>query len=218
MIWDWAYAIEIFPELLDAFRVTIFVTLVSSGLSVLGGLFLALVRRVGPPLIAVPTAWFVEFVRGTPPFVQLLFMYFAMPSLGVMMSPMLIGIVVLSIHYSTYTSEVYRAGIESIDQGQWDAGRALNCRPFAQWRYVILPQVVPRIIPALGSYTILMFKDTPLLAVITVGEVLQRAEEVASLSYRYTEPLTIVGILFLVVSYLSSLILRLWERRVQVVI
>jgi polar amino acid transport system permease protein len=90
----------------------------------------------------------------------------------------------------------------------------LNFSTLHTWRSIILPEVIPPIIPALGNYVILMFKDSPLLSAITVVEVLAKAEILADQSFRYTEPLTIVGILFLIVSYTSSVLLRIWERRV----
>jgi polar amino acid transport system permease protein len=214
MLWDWHYAFSVLPQLLRAFRLTIEITLISSALAMIGGLILALLRRSTRRWVSLPTSALVEFIRSTPLLVQLYFLYFVLPSIGLTFSALVTGIFALSLHYSTYTSEVYRAGIESVPKGQWDAARALNFSVLDTWRSVILPEVIPPIIPALGNYVILMFKETPLLSTITVVEVLEKAEILANQSFRYTEPLTIVGVLFLIVSYSSSVLLRTWERRV----
>jgi polar amino acid transport system permease protein len=214
MLWDWHYAFQILPELLQAFRLTVEITLISSVLAVIGGLALALMRRSSRKWLSLPTIGLIQFIRSTPLLVQLYFFYFLGPSIGLSFSPLITGIFALSLHYSTYMSETYRAGIEAVPKGQWDAARALNFSTIDTWRSIILPEVIPTIIPPLGNYVILMFKDTPLLSAITVVEVLAKAQLIADQTFRYTEPLTIVGLLFLIVSYLSSILLRWWEKRV----
>jgi polar amino acid transport system permease protein len=213
-LWDWGYALSILPQLAKAFLLTIELTVGCSVAAGIGGLLLALLRRSAHRPVALLVGLFIEFIRGTPLLVQLYFLYFGLPTAGLRLSPLMVGIIGLSLHYSAYTSEVYRAGIDSIPAGQWDAARALNFGSFQTWRRIILPEVIPLIIPALGSYAILMFKDTPLLSAITVVEVLERAESIAEQTFRYTEPLTIVGLLFLIVSLISARLLRSWERRV----
>jgi polar amino acid transport system permease protein len=214
MLWDWHYTFSVLPELLKAFLLTIEITLMGSGLAMIGGLALALMRRSTRRWISIPAAALIEFIRSTPLLVQLYFFYFLGPSIGLSFSPLVTGVFALALHYSTYTSETYRAGIDSVPKGQWDAARALNFSAVDTWRSIILPEVIPPIIPSLGNYVILMFKDTPLLSAITVIEVLAKAQLIADQTFRYTEPLTIVGLLFLIVSYASSVLLRLWEKHV----
>src|SRR5690606_33616653 len=110
------------------------------------------------------------------------------------------GVIGLGVHYATYTSEVYRAGIESVPRGQWEASTALNLAPATTWGRVVLPQAIPVVIPALGNYLIAMFKDVPLLATITVLDVLGEARAVGTQYFRYLEPYTLAGLLFLAVS------------------
>lgn len=99
---------------------------------------------------------------------------------------------------------MYRAGINAVPAGQWQAAKALNLGRWQTYRHVVLPQAIPPVIPALGNYLIAMFKDTPLLSAITVLETLQRAKIIGNETFRYLEPLTIVGIIFLILSVLSG--------------
>lgn len=203
-MWDWDFTLQILPDLLRAFLVTIQVTVSGMSLALVLGLVWAILRRARRRLISLPTYWTVEFIRSTPLLVQIYFLFFVLPDAGIRMSPMATGILALGLHYSTYTAEVYRAGIEGVPKGQWEAALALNMSPWHVWRAIILPQAIPPVIPALGNYLIAMFKDTPMLAAITVLELLQTAKLIGAETFRYLEPLTLVGLLFLVISLLSS--------------
>jgi polar amino acid transport system permease protein len=130
---------------------------------------------------------------------------------------MVCGILGLGIQYSAYLSEVYRAGIENLQRGQWEACTALGFSSRRTWRRIVLPQILPPMAPVFGNYVIQMFKDTPLLATITVMELLGTALNDASHSFRYVEPITIVGATFLVLSYSSSIVVRKLERKFAVV-
>jgi polar amino acid transport system permease protein len=182
-------------------------------LALLLGLVWAVLRRSHRRLISIPTFWMVEFVRSTPLLVQLYLLFFVLPDAGIRLSPLITGILALGLHYSTYTSEVYRAGIEGVPRGQWEASLALNLPLWHMWRAVIFPQAIPPVIPALGNYLVAMFKDTPMLAAITVMELLQTAKLIGAETFRYLEPLTLVGLLFLAISLLSSRLIRHLEVR-----
>jgi polar amino acid transport system permease protein len=213
MTFDLDYALSILPDLLAAIVITIEATIGGFLLAVVGGLALALVRSAAPnPIPRIATAY-IEFVRSTPLLIQLFFVFYVLPRFGLAFDPLLTGIVALGLHYSTYTSEVYRAGIASVPVGQWEAATALNFSAGTTWRRIILPQAIPPIVPPLGNYLVSMFKDTPLLATITVTELLGTALNDAGQTYRYFEPLTIVGALFLLLSYPSSLLIRRLEIR-----
>src|SRR3546814_3647900 len=117
-----------------------------------------------------------------------------------LLPPLSAGVIALGLHYGTYTSEVYRAGIDNISRGQWEAAKAVNLTPTQTWVHVIIPQAIPPMIPALANYFIAMFKETPLLSAITVLELMNQARSVANFPYRYLEPMTMVGVFFLVIS------------------
>jgi polar amino acid transport system permease protein len=144
-------------------------------------------------------------------------LFYVLPDVGMRLSPMLTGVLALGLHYSCYMSEVYRAGIDAVPKGQWEAATALALSPVQTYRYVVLPQAIPPIIPALGNYVIAMFKDAPLLSAITVLGILQRAKIIGNETFRYLEPLTIVGVIFLVLSLLSGFAVSYLERRLKVI-
>jgi polar amino acid transport system permease protein len=213
MIFDWQYALNILPELLRGFWVTLQATFWGMTLALVLGLGWALLRRSTRRGIALIIGWIVEFIRSTPLLVQLYFLFFVLPDFGFILSPFLTGVLGLGLHYSTYTAEVYRAGIEGVPEGQWEAATALNMSRSHMWKAIILPQAIPPIIPALGNYLVAMLKETPLLAAITVMELLQAAKLSGAETFRYLEPLTLVGLLFLAISLLSSQFIRKLEAR-----
>lgn len=215
-MFDGSFIAEILPELLLGLWITIQATFWGMSLALVLGLLLTICRRSGNKIISWPAANFVEFIRSTPLLVQLYFLFYVLPTFGLRLSPLLTGILALGLHYSSYTSEVYRSGIESIPKGQWEAGLSLNFNRIQLYQKIILPQAIPPIIPALGNYLVAMFKDTPLLSAITVLEVLQRAKLVGSETFRYLEPLTIVGILFLILSLISAYFIKYLERRLVI--
>ena len=143
------------------------------------------------------SASFVEFMRGTPLLVQLYFLFYILPDLGILLAPLVAGVIGLGLHYGTYTAEVYRAGIDNVPRGQWEAAKAVNLTMRQTWMHIIIPQAMPPMIPALANYFIAMFKETPLLSAITVLELMNQASSVANSNYRYVEPMTLVGVFFL---------------------
>lgn len=211
--WDWNYLWHILPDILRALETTVKITLIGTAIAMVLGLIWALMRRSS----FLPLRWLagiiVEFVRDTPLLAQVYFLYFVLPDTGLVLSALVTGIIAIGINYSAYTAEVYRAGIEGVPRTQWEAARALNFSTTQTWTKVVLPQAVPAVIPALGNYLIAMFKDTPILSAIGIIEMLNRAEILGSQNFRYTEPFTAVGILFLLISYPSSVGVRALERR-----
>ena len=214
-IFDWAFALEILPTLGSALIITIEATVLGMLVAVTLGLVLAMMRRSRLRIVSLPTAFVIEFIRSTPLLVQMYFLFYVLPLTGAQMSPLATGIVALGLHYATYCAEVYRAGIEAVPRGQWEAATALN---MSRWRTavgVVLPQAIPPVVPALGNYLVAMFKDTPLLSAITVVEVLQQSKMIGSATFRYTEPLTLVGVLFLALSLVAAWGVRGLEARLQ---
>jgi len=216
VIWDWQYAWEVLPDIVvDGLRITLLATVLGSALAYALGLLLTLLRR-SPIRLVSSTAWaFIELVRSTPLLVQIFFFFFVLPDFGVRFDPLTTGVIALGVHYATYCAEVYRAGIEAVPVGQWEAAVALNLPRLRTWTAVILPQAVPRVLPALGNYTISMLKETPLLLMIGVLDIVGVANQLGSRAFRYVEPITIAGVLFLVLSYSASLLVRGMERRVR---
>jgi polar amino acid transport system permease protein len=214
IFWDWSFAREVLPEILKAFlRYTIGVTAASAAVAIVLGLALVLARRSRHRSVNVPTLAVIEFIRSTPVPIQLFFVFYLFPALGVQLSALATGILVFGVHYATYMSEVYRAGIEAIPKGQWEACTALALSPHRTWRAVILPQVLRRIVPSTGNQILALFKETPFLIVIGVSEMVTVANRVGSTHYRFIEPITLAGLIFLAASYPTSVLMRKLEVR-----
>ncbi|AWT43484.1 MULTISPECIES: ectoine/hydroxyectoine ABC transporter permease subunit EhuD [Streptomyces] len=213
MNWDWSAVSDFMPHFWDGLVVTLEALALGSLISFALGLLWALLMRTPTRWVRWPVGVVTEFVRDTPLLVQLFFLFYVLPEWGVTMSALTTGVVAIGLHYSTYTMQVYRAGIEAVPVGQWEAATALSLPVRRTWTAVILPQAVRRVVPALGNYVIAMLKDTPMLMVITVLEMLGQARLFSQQTFRFTEPLTVIGVAFVVVSYLASLLLRTLERR-----
>ena len=210
-MWDWAFAFEILPVLAKAAIISIEATLVGFVLAAALGLVLAL-ARIAFPWTAWPISVLVELVRSTPLLIQIFFLYFVFPSFGLTLDAFTAGVLALGIHYSAYCSEVYRAGFDNIHRGQWEASTALNLSTWTTFKDIIIPQAIPPIVPALGNYLVALFKETPLLSAIAVLELMQTAKIIGSETFRYTEPITLVGIFFLIMSLVSAAFIRAAER------
>ena len=235
-LWDTNYLIDIAPDLWDGFLITLKATAFGIVIALVLGLVVAVMRRSQSRILSLPAAGFTEFIRSTPLLVQLFFIYYVTPDLhifpqfsadipliglvetnpagGLLLPAFLLGAITLGIHYGAYTSEVYRAGIDGIARGQWEASTALSLSPMDTWTRVVIPQAVPTVVPALGNYFIAMFKEVPLLYSITVLELLAQARNHCSHDFRCLEPYTAVGVTFLSISIPASLLVRYVERRI----
>jgi polar amino acid transport system permease protein len=211
--WDWQFAWDILPRLLDGLWVTVQITLAGSAIAMVLGLVIAVVRFSRVPVISQVVGGLVQFIRGTPLLVQIFFFFYVLPTYGITLSALTTGIVAIGIHYSAYAAEVYRAGIESVPRGQWEAATALSLPLRRRWTGIVLPQAIRAVVPSLGNYVIAMFKDSAILAAITVVELLNTAQAIGSDSYRYLEPLTLAGLLYFLVSYPSAKLIRALEHR-----
>ena len=209
--WDWAFAWEILPEMLLAFlRYTLLVTVTGTIIAAVLGLIIAILIMVLPGPLAWAVRWASNFIRMTPIVVQLILLFWAF----LWMDPLTIGIVVFGVHYATYMAEVYRAGIESVPQGQWEATTALSMNAVRTWRKVVIPQALRSTIPSLGNYAISMFKDTPFLYAIGVTEMVTLAVgEIGGNTFRYNEAVTIAGLIFLAASYPTAVLINRLEKR-----
>ncbi|KUN83124.1 ectoine/hydroxyectoine ABC transporter permease subunit EhuD [Streptomyces bungoensis] len=213
MTWDWNAVGDFMPYFRQGLLVTLQVLALGSLLSFTLGLVWTLLMPVPSRWVRWPVGVVTEFVRDTPLLVQLFFLFYVLPEWGLTFSAPATGVFAIGLHYSTYTMQVYRAGIEAVPAGQWEAATALNLPRRRTWTAVILPQAIRRVVPALGNYVISMLKDTPLLMVITVLEMLGRARLFSQQHFQFTEPLTVIGVAFILISYLASLLLRALERR-----
>jgi polar amino acid transport system permease protein len=142
--------------------------------------------------------------------------YQVLPDVGITLGSLSAGVLALGLHYACYTAEVYRAGIDAVPRGQWEAAAALSLPRSRTWFAVILPQAVPRVLPALGNYVISMFKEVPLLLAIGLVEVVTAAQRLTAETFRPVEPLTLAGVAFLLISLPAAILVRRMERRTGV--
>lgn len=212
MNWDWNVVDDFMPRFWDGLLVTLQALALGTLIAFSLGLVWALAQRSKFVWIRWPVTALTEFVRNTPLLVQLFFLFYVVPEWGPSMSPLATGIVGLGLHYSTYTAEVYRAGIDGVPAGQWEAATALSLPPARTWLSVILPQAIRRVIPALGNYVVAMLKDSPMIAVIGAFEMLGEARSFSDETFT-TEAFTVVGIAFILIAYPASLLIRALERR-----
>ena len=216
--WSWETFLEAFPIILEGLKITLGLTVVSYLLAMLAG-FIWLVLEATPwrPFNLI-IYWVREFIRSTPPIVQIFFLYFAwpmVPYVGMSFTPFVAAMLALGIHFSTYISEVYRSGIDSVEKGQREASTALNLSTKDRWLNVILPQALPPTIPMLGNYLIILFKEVPLAATIGVVGILSIARSYGAQTWSYIEPLTIVALLVLLLSYPSALLINKLEGKMN---
>jgi polar amino acid transport system permease protein len=210
---DWTFARSILPELLTGFRLTIIATLFGSLIAVTLGLALCYLRMARIPVVSRVCAAWIQFIRGTPFLVQLYFVFYVAPNWGLAFSAFATGVVALGVYYSAYAAEIYRAGIEDVPVGQWEASLTLGLPLKRVWFGVVLPQAVRAVLPVLANLVIAMFKESALLSSITVMELLATGKAIGSINFRYIEPLTLVGVLYFVVSYGAARAVRSLELR-----
>jgi polar amino acid transport system permease protein len=214
---DWAYLFHLFPQMLTGlyilFRATVLGFTLAAGL----GLLFALGRRSKRRLIRMPVTFVIEFIRSTPLLVQLFYLQAlvrATPALGLGGGEILV--VGLGIHYGTYASEAYRAGINSVPKGQWEAVTALNLNPVTAWIQVVLPQAVPNVLPALGNNLIAAFKDAPIGGpVLAVPCMLFFAQWIRADDFRPVEPMLLIGVGFLMASLPAAWLVRRLEKHIE---
>ena len=213
--WRWDFAIEILPSMLWATLNTILAAGIGYAIAAVVGLLFLLGQRTPIKIINMINREIVEFIRSTPLLIQLFFVYFVLPQFGITLSAWVCGMITIGLHFGTYLSEVYRGALEGVPKTQWEACRALNFSTFYTYRKIVLPQAFPIAIPGMGNYLVGIFKDTPLLSTIGVAELFHAATAVGGYHYRYLEPYTIVGIIFLTLSIPAAIWIRKIEKNVN---
>ena len=147
---------------------------------------------------------YVEFFRGTPMIVQAMVFYYGLAMMGVQLNLILAGIIIVTLNTAAYLSEVLRAGINSLDKGQMEAARSIGMSKGQAYRYIIFPQVIRNMVPAIGNELVINIKDTAVLSVIGVGELFYMGRSVAGTYYRYTESFIIVAVIYLVIVLITT--------------
>jgi ectoine/hydroxyectoine ABC transporter permease protein EhuD len=215
-LFNFSTAGEYLPDLLRGAVVSVELTLTVMALSLVFGLIVALARLTRYRALRTVATFYIEVIRGTPALLQLFYIYFVLPAFGIKLPAFTAGVVALTLNYSAYLSEVYRAGIQAVAKGQLEAAQALGMSRTLMMRLIILPQAIRIIVPPLGNYFISLFKDTALASLITVKELIFTGQIIAATNFQYFAIFTIIGIIYLAISYPGSLGVQYLERRMKI--
>jgi His/Glu/Gln/Arg/opine family amino acid ABC transporter permease subunit len=205
-------AVENFGPLLAGLALTVELTLVVIVLSLVFGLVVALAGMSRLPPLRWLIKAYVEVIRGTPLLLQLIYVYYVLPEIGIRLDAFTAGVLALTLNYSAYISEVYRGGIQAISRGQRDAAAALGMTHGLAMRRIILPQAIRIIIPTLGNYFIGLFKDTALCSAVSIQELVFTAQIRAALNFQYFTLYTTVAAMYFVVSFPAARLVGYLER------
>ena len=204
---------DFLPILLKGCVVTIQITLAALVLSTLLGFVLALMRLSPSPILRWPAVTFITIIRGIPIIVQLFYMYFVLPDLGIQLSAFQAGFIGLGIAYSSYQAENFRAGIQAVDHGQIEAAQSIGMRPALVMRRVVLPQAIRVFLPPYGNTMIMMLKDSSIASAITVAELTRGGQLIAASTFKNMTVFTLVALLYLTMSLPLTFFARWLEHR-----
>ena len=205
-------AVENIGPLLGGLLITVELTFAVITLSLVCGLFVALagMSRLTPLRWLVKA--YIEIIRGTPLLLQLIYVYYVLPEIGIRLDAFTAGVLALTLNYSAYISEVYRSGIQAITKGQHDAAAALGMTRTLAMRRIILPQAIRIVVPTLGNYFIGLFKDTALCSAVSIQELVFTAQVHAALSFQYFTLYTVVAAMYFLVSFPAARLVNYLER------
>ncbi|MBP3400282.1 MAG: amino acid ABC transporter permease [Selenomonadales bacterium] len=214
---DFSVVFKVLPLLLEGAAVTIEITALSVGFGFIIGMLVGVARLAKMRPLKWLAMIYIDFIRGTPLLVQIFLIYFALPMItGTRIDPFFAAITACSINSGAYIAEIFRAGIQSIDKGQIEAGRSLGLNWFQTMRYVVMPQAFKRVIPPLGNEFIAMLKDSSLVSVIGFEELTRRGQLIIAKTYSSFEIWMAVAILYLIMTLTISRLVAYLERRYNV--
>ena len=214
-IWDWSVVVQFFPVLLEGAALTLELTCIAVSMGILIGTFVGIGRTSNNKIIYTLSAAYVNFIRGTPMLVQLYLVYFGLPAYFGPIPPMIAAIITLSVNSGAYVAEIVRAGIQSIDRGQLEAARSLGMTYRQAMGYVLIPQTFKRIIPPLGNEFIAMLKDSSIVSVIALEELVRKGTMIAGRTFRSFEIWIAVALLFLFMTLPITQLVNYPERRLK---
>lgn len=210
--WNFEFLIKYIPLLWSGTIYTLGFTLLTIILGLIVGLLIALLRISGLRLLSAPLIILIELFRCTPVLVQLIWFYYAFPIIaGVDLTPVLAATLALSLYGGSFYAEIIRGGIISIDRGQWDAAHAVGMRHSQVLGKVVLPQAFRRMVPPLVNQSILQLKNTSLVSVLAVPDLLYQGQAIAAATYRPLEVYTVIALIYLVLLFPLTRLAELLE-------
>lgn len=210
---QWSAVLNAVPTLLSGAKFTLIITVGGLFFGFMLGTITGLMKLSNNPILRPVASAYIEAIRGTPFMVQIMFLYFGVPlALGLRIPPILAAIIALSVNAGAYIAEIVRGAVQSIDRGQIEAGRSIGLTQHQTMLYVVWPQAFRRMIPPLGNQFIISLKDTSLLVVIGVGELTRTGQEIVAENFRAFEVWLAVAVIYFVMTYTLSRILRRVEH------
>ncbi len=213
-VWDFSFLIEYKSLLLTGLGYTLLYTLICVVLGMLVGVLAACARLSGSRWLSAPVRAYVEVFRCTPVLVQLVWFYYALPVLtGIEISAMTAAVLCLSLYGGAFYAEIFRGGIISMERGQGDAARALGMRGYQVMWWIILPQAFKRMVPPLVNQSIMQLKNTSLLSVLALPDLLYQGQVIAHDNYRPLEVYTVIAVIYFIVLLPATMLARRLEQR-----
>ena len=210
---EWDFIISSGPFILQGAGITVLVSVLSIILATTLAILGALGRLSSNPVVYAIASLYVSLVRGTPLLVQIFFAYYALPQAGIVLDPIPTGVLALGFNYGAYMTEIFRAGIQAVAGGQREAAQALGMRESHIFRRIVLPQAIRIVTPAIGNEFIAMIKDSSLVSIITVQELLWRAQRVGRAEFQTIPAILIAALAYWVLTILFSIFQERLERR-----
>ena len=220
----WDLVVRYYPFFADGIRSTLIIALFAVLLGFILGTLLTLMRMSGWKILRWPANAFVEFFRGTPLLVQLMFIFYGLPMLGITFPQIpfipdferfAAGIVAMSLNSAAYVSEIVRAGIQAVDKGQMEAARSIGLTNAQAMRIVILPQAMRNILPALGNEFVTVIKESSIVSVIGIGDIMFRTNDVIAATYQTLPALAVALIIYFVLTFFFSRLVNYTEKKLQ---
>ena len=212
---DWGLILRSLPELTAGAVTTLLLTTTSIAIGLVLGTVIGLMRLSRFRSVSALASGYVWFFRGTPLLVQIMLIYYALPTLGLRMDRWEAGVTALSLNSAAYIAEIVRAGVQSIDVGQTEAAWALGLTRWQTVRFIILPQAFRRIIPPLGNEFILLLKDSSLVSVIALEELLRKGQLIVTRTFRAIEIYAMVAIIYLALTTLIAALVFYTEGKLR---
>lgn len=213
---DFSVFSKIFPLFLQGTLITIELAISALIFGTLIGIFLALFKISHIKILNFFSSFYIWFFRGTPLLLQVMFIYFAMPGIGLELSPFAAGALSLSLNLAAYMAEAIRGGIISIDTGQFEASKALGFTYVQTMTKIILPQTIRVILPAVGNLSVSMLKDTSLVSAISLAELMRQAQQVYSTTFKLVEPFSLAAIFYLLLTTIFTKVYGMIEKKLAV--
>lgn len=213
---DFSFLHEYYGFFIDGASITLFLSFFGVALGIILGVLLALMKLSKNLLLKTFSSSYIELVRGTPLLVQLYIIYYGLPRLlGVDFGDITLGIIAISLNSAAYVGEIIRAGILSIDKGQMEAARSLGMSHKMAMIYIIIPQAFKNILPALGNEVIVLIKESSIVSVVGIHDLMYNADTIRGNTYLPFEPLIIAAAIYFTITFILSKLLGLLERRMR---